>query len=174
MLEFRSDDFQYGLQIEPPQINVILDFCKRAGSMETGGILVGRYTVRHDVANVTAITGAPTDSKSGRSWFYRGVFGLQSRLEQLWYTKRHYYLGEWHFHPGSEPYPSQIDMKQMIGIARSPRYHCPEPVLIIVGLDPGRMSLTDCIRAYVFNAQSIMWELSWKSKNDIPDSEHDG
>jgi hypothetical protein len=111
---------------------------------------VGCYSEHYNNAIVTAVTGAPTDSKFGRDWFYRGVRGLQDFLERLWHGKRCYYVGEWHFHPEDEPNPSRIDVNQMMRIARSCTYHCPEPILVIVGTDSEKRPSADCIRVYIF------------------------
>jgi integrative and conjugative element protein (TIGR02256 family) len=148
-LKFRSTDGRFGLQIDSAHLTSILGFCKLSVRVETGGILVGFYSQDHNNAIVTAVIGAPADSIFGRNWFYRGVRGLQCYLERLWIGKRHYYLGEWHFHPGGKPTPSRIDIGQMTEIARTPKYRCPEPVLLIIGMDPEKHPLTDCIRVYV-------------------------
>ncbi|MEW5993083.1 MAG: Mov34/MPN/PAD-1 family protein [Candidatus Zixiibacteriota bacterium] len=106
--------------------------CSRRGTVETGGILAGRYDAQLRIANVAIATAPPPDSRSGHAWFRRGTAGLQSLLEQLWRTGD-YYLGEWHYHPGGAPTPSRQDIDQMRAIASDRRYACPEPVLVICG-----------------------------------------
>jgi integrative and conjugative element protein (TIGR02256 family) len=117
------------------EIRRILKYCVEAGPLETGGILVGNYTEDHSVALVSDASRAPGDSKSGTTWFHRGIAGLQAWLCKLWEEER-YYLGEWHFHPGARPVPSDTDLRQIREIADSPKYNCPEPVLLIVGGSP--------------------------------------
>jgi hypothetical protein len=56
-------------------------------------------------------------------------------------------LGEWHFHPYATPSASADDERQMLTIADDPRYHCPEPILLIMGGDP---SGAWTMAAYVF------------------------
>ena len=64
------------------------------------------------------------------------------RLEQ-----RRYYLGEWHFHPFSNPSPSSTDEKQMKIISEDKSYSCPEPIFFIIGGDPN----TNCdYKAFVY------------------------
>jgi hypothetical protein len=87
------------------------------------------------LAFVSDASRAPGDSKSGTTWFYRGIAGLQAWLYRLW-DKERYYLGEWHSHPGARPFPSDTDLRQIREIAESPKYNCPEPVLLIVGGRP--------------------------------------
>jgi integrative and conjugative element protein (TIGR02256 family) len=135
-MEFRSEDGRYGLQIAANHVRLLLRLCRRACPLETGGILLGHYSVSHDRAIVTDITKAPSDSRSGRYWFLRGVRGLQGKIDRLWSRNQGYYLGEWHFHPLGSPMPSSTDVGQMYEIAESEQYHCPEPVLLIIGGDP--------------------------------------
>ncbi len=135
-IEFRSEDDRYGLQITANHVRSLLRFCRRASPLETGGILLGHYSVSHERAVVTDIAKAPTDSRSGRDWFIRGVCGLQRKIDRLWRRNQGYYLGEWHFHPFGSPLPSSTDIGQMFEIAELEQYHCPEPVLLIIGGDP--------------------------------------
>ncbi len=121
--------------------------CRKAKRSETGGILAGRYSEGHDCAVVTEVTGPPPDSRSGPTWFKRGVRGLQQLIERLWGQGRAYYLGEWHYHPYGPPNPSKADVAQMTEIASSNGYSCPEPLLLIIGGDP-KMGLE--IKVFVF------------------------
>ncbi len=57
------------------------------------------------------------------------------------------YLGEWHFHPGAAPEPSPEGEEQLRQIAVSSEYHCPEPVLMLVG---GNLGIGYSMRAFVF------------------------
>jgi integrative and conjugative element protein (TIGR02256 family) len=113
-----------------------LDWCVRAEGVETGGILMGRYSAAHDCALVTEVLGPPGDSRSGPTWFVRGVAGLQAALNRAWGRRREYYLGEWHLHPSAAPTPSGVDYAQMAEVANTSSWRCPEPVLLIVGGDP--------------------------------------
>ena len=135
-LEFWSDDRRFGLRILKREVSKLLRICSDSGSMEAGGILVGSYAPTHDCAVVRAISGPPSDSRRGPTWFHRGVHGLQEWLDRFWNLSRHYYLGEWHFHSQGSPLPSQLDVCQLKDIANSALYKCPEPVLLITGGDP--------------------------------------
>lgn len=135
-VEFWSDDRRFGLRIISRELSRLLSMCSNSGSMEVGGILVGSYTATHDCAIVTAISGPPSDSCRGPTWFHRGVRGLQEWLNRCWHVLRHYYLGEWHYHSHGSPVPSQSDIRQLKNIADSTLYRCPEPVLLITGGGP--------------------------------------
>jgi integrative and conjugative element protein (TIGR02256 family) len=145
-LAFRSEDHRYGLHLPHACVTDIVGLCTRAGNRETGGVLIGYYTERLDVAAVTTATEPPPDSSSGTTWFKRGVHGLKARLEEYWQDD-HFYLGEWHFHPQDMPGPSPTDRSRMERIATSTQYECPSPVLLIIG---GSMSGEWLLGAYVF------------------------
>jgi proteasome lid subunit RPN8/RPN11 len=152
--EFWSQDHRFGLRMRSSHIKEIISRCIDSYPNETGGILVGLYNQNLDCAEITNIFFAPPDSGMGKTWFVRGVQGLQSKLNQLWIGKKGYYLGEWHFHPGGVSYPSSQDINQMHHITSLPDAHCPEPILFIVnGL---ATKDTFSCRAYVFsNHQSL-------------------
>ncbi|MDP9479243.1 MAG: Mov34/MPN/PAD-1 family protein [Actinomycetota bacterium] len=146
--EFRSEDGAFGASISPKTLTELLESCRDFAPAETGGILVGRYNDALNCAVVTDASERPPDSRSGRTWLLRGTAGLQGWLDRLWSSsKRRYYLGEWHFHPGGAPEPSPTDIEQMGKIARSPSYKCPEPVLLLVG---GAAEERSDVRVYVF------------------------
>ena len=135
-LKFADSERRFVVFIGSKQVAQLLGQCMGAGGYETGGILIGYYTEMLRTAIVTAITGAPPDSRQGRTWFHRGIRGFQALILGLWARKRHYYLGEWHFHPSGSAEASSVDIRQMKAIACSPSYQCPEPILLIIGGDP--------------------------------------
>lgn len=130
-----SSDKRFGLDIPQTALDEALRYCVRSYPMETGGILIGRYSDDLTLAQVTELLPAPLDSTAKRFSFERGIRGLQKLLHQLW-SERKYYLGEWHFHPSNSAQPSSTDFEQMRKISASSRYHCPEPVILVVGGRP--------------------------------------
>ena len=160
-VQFWSEDNRFGTKIGVQHVGEILRYCQESSPQETGGILLGRYSAAHDCALIEKVTGAPVDSQMGRTWFVRGVRGLQAKLDLLWRRHEGYYLGEWHFHPFGSPIPSSVDVKQLQKIARSRLYRCPEPMLMILGGDPAN-SWT--MRAFLFRRRSkTRVELSYLS-----------
>lgn len=145
--EFWSEDRQFGVRCAEEVLHHMLWACQQSSPNETGGILIGFYEETLDCARVTAASSAPSDSRKSGTWFRRGTYGLQSWLNGLWQRKRLFYVGEWHFHPFASPTPSRIDIQHMEEIATTPSYHCPEPLLIIIG---GDISTKCTIGAYVF------------------------
>lgn len=109
-------------------------YCTQSKHLETGGILIGRYIDNHRSAKINAVVGPPSDSKHGRTTFVRGTKGLKKILDSYW-KKGWYYLGEWHYHPYALPDPSFQDISQIKKISTDIKYHCPEPLMIIIGMD---------------------------------------
>jgi integrative and conjugative element protein (TIGR02256 family) len=145
-LEFWSKDDSFGLRMTNSSLKRLLRCCEKSYPYETGGILIGSYTKSLDCAVIEIITGPPKDSKHGKKWFKRGVQGLQKLLESCWESNR-FYIGEWHFHPDEEPFPSGKDKNQLKQISKSKNYDCSTPILVIVG---GRLPSDWIIRAYIF------------------------
>ncbi len=128
----RSSDGRFRVRVGSRHLATLLTMCRESESLETGGLLVGRYSEGHDTAVVTRVWGPPKDSIRRQASFWRGTRGLQRKLDSLWRTQE-YYLGEWHYHPSGAAQPSKTDIRQMVRIAESPEYNCLEPVLIVVG-----------------------------------------
>lgn len=143
-----TTDGVYGARIGVSTLRALDRMCRDAREIETGGVLVGRYSTDSKVADIREATPAPPDSLQGRSWFTRGVVGLRELLAKRWQAKRHtHYLGEWHFHPTDVVVPSSIDFSQMARIARADEYRCREPLLLIMGYGTG--SRTRPMRVFV-------------------------
>lgn len=139
-LAFKSDDHRFGLTVPRNHWLELSNLCMTAGEMETGGILVGYYTREHDCAIVAEVSGPPADTTAGKTWLQRGVAALQSWLHELWTRRTHFYLGEWHYHPNGRANPSPTDISEMTRIARSARFRCPEPILLVVSGESGRFT----------------------------------
>ncbi|MFD1607494.1 Mov34/MPN/PAD-1 family protein [Oceanobacillus luteolus] len=142
---YTSKDRLFEVTLHRQVCEMMRELCGKLHPKETGGILIGYYSEDQHTAIITKITGPPGDSKHGLAWFERGTEGLQNILDNAWEKEQVYYLGEWHYHPKDFPSPSSIDINQMELISKNPKYHCPEPILIIVNGDTNK---TLC--AYVF------------------------
>jgi integrative and conjugative element protein (TIGR02256 family) len=135
-LELWSKDKRFGLLLKKNLLQKGIDECTNAYSQETGGILVGYYTPECNCAIVTELSGPPKDSIRKSRFFQRGTQGLQRWIQQLWQEKKHFYLGEWHFHPGGTSAPSSDDIEQMKRFSLDKKLQCPEPILLIIGGNP--------------------------------------
>lgn len=148
----------FAVEIQAPALRALDRLCRDAGTTETGGILIGRYSDDLAVAIVYQATPPPADSRRGRSWFVRGVSGLRDMLGKKWRAKeRSYYLGEWHFHPVAHVEPSPDDFHQMLEISHAKEYDCKEPLLLILGA--GQRQGQRTFRAFVCPADGTPLEL---------------
>lgn len=163
---FTSKDSKYKFLLQDKIFRSMLRYVRNSEDMETGGILIGSYSQDTSTAIVTKITGPPKDSRRGFSWFERGLKGLQKLLNKRW-LNHEYYLGEWHYHPLSAPTPSFQDLYQMRVISSSKSYHCPEPILMIIGGD----AITYDISVFVTLPHGLTMELI---KNDAKRNDNSG
>jgi hypothetical protein len=154
----RTENGTFAVELEFSVLDSLDRYCRDAGSVETGGIMIGRYSDDLALAIVREATPQPTDSKSGRSWFVRGMTGLREMLGTRWRAKeRTFYIGEWHFHPASYVEPSGEDFAQMIEISRAREYDCKDPLLVILGAT--RHEGQRIFRAFVCPAKDAPMEL---------------
>lgn len=132
IMKYISINNVYAVTISEFSLETMLKTIETASSNETGGVLMGSYSSDLSTAVIKNVTGPPSDSKSGKTWFSRGVVGLKKLFQQLW-SENIYYLGEWHFHPHGSANPSSTDITQMINISKTAKFKCPEPILLIIG-----------------------------------------
>jgi len=163
----RTFDGKYGLLIEEHVLVELDRMCLEAGTFETGGVLVGRYSEDLAVAIVREATPPPSDSQRGMSWFSRGVLGLRGKLRRRWGAQVHsFYLGEWHYHPSAHVEPSPTDINQMFTIRDDSNYHCAEPIMVILGQagDGGERP----VKAFVFPRSDAYAEIVKLLINGLP------
>ncbi|MGN8260115.1 Mov34/MPN/PAD-1 family protein [Pseudomonas sp. SMSB3] len=134
-LSFVSSSDSYTVTIEAEVLSQMVSDCIRAGTHETGGILIGKYSSDGSIALISEITSHPKDSISSSVTFQRGIIGLKELLAERWNEGSHY-IGEWHYHPGGSPEPSTPDIRAMRSIATNSKYSCREPILVILGGTP--------------------------------------
>ncbi len=132
-LIFKDRKRLFKIGISEDLINELYKICEISLPNETGGILIGNYTEDCTLAIISQILPPPPDSKSGPTWFFRGIEGVKNKLDVLWKEKKQFYIGEWHYHPNSSSELSYQDIKQMVSISNEESYKCPEPILMIIG-----------------------------------------
>jgi proteasome lid subunit RPN8/RPN11 len=103
---------------------------------ETGTALVGSYSDDGSQARISGLAPMTSDSKGTPSTFRSGIRGLRKFFAKLMRSQAGlvHYVGEWHSHPGGAPNPSPTDDANSMAIAMDTDYHCPELVLIILGI----------------------------------------
>lgn len=127
MKVFLAADRSIAVEIEPRALTTMLDISSRADGLETGGVLIGRYTAFGDRVIVSRASGPPRDSQRYRFNFVRGTAGLTARFERAW-RQGLYYVGEWHLHLEGSTHPSDTDREQVLAFSRQRDYRCPHPV----------------------------------------------
>lgn len=154
----KTEDGTFAVELQASVLSALDRYCRDAGSSETGGILVGRYSEDLSLAIIREATPPPADSRRGHAWFVRGAHGLREMLSKRWRAReRTYYVGEWHFHPAPHVEPSSDDFEQMIEISRAREYECKEPLLLIFGAR--RCEGRRIFRAFVCQAGELPLEI---------------
>lgn len=104
------------------------DIARRPG-VETGGVVMGRYSEIGDVFHVVDILPAPTDSKFSASQFELGVSGLSKALQASsdLYRGAIYPIGTWHNHLADSG-PSRTDVMTAVSLALAQLF----PVLMLI------------------------------------------
>lgn len=150
---FRSEDKNYTIILYEITFSKIILECKKYKNLETGGILIGRYSEDNSIAYIKD-SFAPTDSKHHSNIFLRGTTGINKILDKKW-KEGEYYLGEWHYHPNSSSKSSKVDDMQMIIFSNIKKLCCSVPILLIIGEKSSNWSLN----AYVYkNNEKIILE----------------
>lgn len=73
----------------------------RYGTIETGGVLIGRTSYANRCITVSRVLPAPPDSKRSETEFILGTEGLKDMIENMQESCGNllYYVGTWHSHP---------------------------------------------------------------------------
>ncbi|WP_372367705.1 Mov34/MPN/PAD-1 family protein [Candidatus Uabimicrobium sp. HlEnr_7] len=150
-LHWRSHCGDYNVNITNECLSNIIGLACQFYPLETGTSLVGSYSKDGYTANILGITPLPTDSKHGKFAFNRGVFGLKKFYQELWSTKKWFYLGEWHSHPEMQPIPSIQDDTTQFEITQDFETRCSESILLILG---GEFFQSPNIKLFLYSTHS--------------------
>lgn len=123
----------------------------RKRTVETGGLLWGEWDDATRIVWVTDASGPPPDSYHAETKFVCGVEGTREEHDRRSKFTRGAvgYVGMWHTHPISEPWPSEIDLAGMHQILTEGRLPPHRNLLFIVGKDSGR----DALGVYLFRTK---------------------
>jgi len=154
---FSSPNAAVSVEISHDAFESMVATCQRSLDIETGSILIGRYSGDGAVAQIQEALAPSADSAGTSSIFMRGIKGLSRELISRWTKTASYYLGEWHYHPLGSGQPSDRDINQMFDFARTESMQSPVPVMIIVFRSKHNEYK---LRVFVFTQDDIMVELS--------------
>lgn len=121
------------------RLSALADEARLHEPEETGGILVGHYTVtksngKRD-AVITDVIGPGPEATRSRVTFVPDTAWQASELARIYAERdrRVSYLGDWHTHPTAQPIPSFRDLETLGVIAAYSPARCPEPLMAILG-----------------------------------------
>ena len=137
------DGDPHEIRISARVCNLIDEEVRRWPGVETGGILVGRYSEATSTFHAVDVLPAPEDSVRSAAEFVLGTAGLRGALEALRESSRGtlYCLGTWHSHLlESGPSPLDRATAQAMAVARL----TPSALLIRT---PGRFRALLCVPA---------------------------
>lgn len=103
--------------------------------VETGGLLFGERDDASRIVWVTEAIGPPPDSQKSAKGFVCGIEGTKKINDKKRDRTRRaiQYIGMWHTHPSSSPFPSPTDFCGMKKIISSINNPTPKSLLLIVG-----------------------------------------
>ena len=113
--------------------------CRNHPETETGGIIVGLRDA--DQVTVTHATGPGLNWERSTHHFVKDTEYLQSVLNLLFHYFQVNYLGVWHKHPESMPFPSAGDVTSAMDEIGDSRVGLDELVTPICSLESGKVSV---------------------------------
>jgi len=120
-------------------IKARIDYNNRTNgaNVETGGLLFGERDDLLKIIWVDSATEPPPDSDCSHNHFICGVEGTKelSARKKKWSRGLSRFVGTWHTHPKSMPFPSSIDIGAMAQILLSDDFSRKKKLLLIVRPD---------------------------------------
>ena len=113
--------------------------CRKYPDTETGGIVVGFRDDRQAV--VTHATGPGPNSQMSEHHFVKDTPYLQSVLNLLFQYYQVNYLGVWHKHPESMPFPSSGDLASAMDEVEDENVGLDELITPICTMESGRVEV---------------------------------
>ncbi len=130
---------------------------REAGSLETGGILVGAWDRVRRRVYVVGHYAPPPDSVSETTGFVRGAAGVYQTLEavQRRTAGNLTYIGEWHSHPpGHRSQPSADDRVLLRWIGEVLVYLDVPALMLIAGEDGVRVVMEPGSKSVLFEIEA--------------------
>ncbi|NQV15304.1 ThiF family adenylyltransferase [bacterium] len=129
----------YEIRITPSahnEINTVISESarKRGADYETGGLLFGKRDDILKIIWVDEACGPPPDSTYFKDQFICGIQGVEQIANHKKIRSRGNisYVGVWHIHPNSEPFPSEMDLNGMFQILHEPYTNKTKNLLLII------------------------------------------
>jgi integrative and conjugative element protein (TIGR02256 family) len=122
-----------GLMIPCGLLDKLTSHINRTHCREQGGILLGLVFKDHD--EIVEFASPSRADRTGLLSFIRRRKPAQRKINKAWNKSGGYviYLGEWHTHPGSAPWPSQQDCQMIKETLQTTQMEIDHLYLVIVG-----------------------------------------
>lgn len=121
----------------PPELFVHADVIRRLAQVptrpyEVGGWLLGYWDEQEAALFVTHAT--PPASRGTPLGVHISGQGHRKKFDAAYDASGGLvtFLGDWHTHPGSPPFPSQTDERALSRLATDPAYGTPQPLIAIM------------------------------------------
>jgi len=150
-MELKNKHKNVKLIIEDELLNDLETLGINSYPNECGGFLVGYYSNNHMSLHITEYI-LPNKQKASPFFFERSSEGLKQIFYQLFSSKKHYYIGEWHTHPNGSSMYSHTDLNAMRKIASSANINIENPILLILSIinnSPREFS------AYIYDSKEL-------------------
>jgi len=148
------------LQISAEALEMIEAESRSSPRTETGGVIVGSGGLPDGVVAIRGVSGPGPRALRTRFSFMRDIKFCQEFLDLT--ARKSYgkidYLGEWHKHHETDPWPSSQDIRTLARIADDSDYHVAIPILLIIGKSNRRESL----RAFAIDRAGRLDALEWE------------
>lgn len=132
-----AKDTNLKLVVDSDVINEIESISIKHYPNEFGGFLVGKYSNDLNILTITKFL-LPKKYSSQPMSFKRSTDGISNILQDLFISKKEYYVGEWHTHPNGSSEYSSTDFNAMKSIAEFETVNIKNPVLLILSISKGR------------------------------------
>ena len=130
-----SEDNTWTIFISSVVMKELENMRLEAGTVETGGVLIGGMDKFRNIIYVVGNIPAPDDSIRTPTSYIRGCKGLPKKIENVERLTHNSlgYIGEWHSHPGANTEKSNDDDKLHESIKEFTSSNCSPAIMIIVG-----------------------------------------
>jgi integrative and conjugative element protein (TIGR02256 family) len=112
----------------------IISESRKFSPLETGGMLIGYKDIYKNLVITNLIEAGPNALRFDNMFMPDGKY-QQNELSKIFIETNgvHTFLGDWHSHPNSSAYMSELDLKTIKEIANSKAARTPNPIFLIFG-----------------------------------------
>lgn len=119
-------------------LNSLQDDAECYSPLETGGVLLGYWVDGTSEAVVTCTVGAGPKAIHRENHFVPDYEFQESEIARFYEEsgRKLQYLGDWHSHPGSRGYLSDVDQRTLRRIGKTKSARVEEPIMVVLAGGP--------------------------------------